>query len=193
VSSESFDNLIARLRQGDQDACALTFKRYIQRLAALARVQLSTRLRQKLDPEDVTQSAFRTFFRGMKENRFRFRGWDDLWTILALLTLRKCGHQVEHFQAARRDVGREVRAVTLSQDSSASWLRIAREPPPDEAAMLAETIEQILVKLKESERSIFLLSLQGLSVQEISAKVDRSERTVYRVLEYVKRELQRSP
>jgi hypothetical protein len=64
---------------------------------------------------------------------------------------------------------------------------------PSEAVALTETIEGIMKKLKkESERQILILSLQGYTVREISEKVPPcSQRTVYRVLEYVKKELKR--
>jgi RNA polymerase sigma-70 factor, ECF subfamily len=192
VSTESFEHLMERLKKGDGEAADAVFQLYVKRLAALVRSRLSGPLRQKIDPEDVTQSAFRTFFRRMKKDEFHFGGWEHLWTLLALLTLRKFGHQIEHFQAACRDVHREVPTAALSQDSSASWIQIAREPTPPETAMLTETVERLLSKLKERQRPIFLLSLQGYTAPEISAQVGRAERTVYRVLDFVKKELQRA-
>ena len=48
------------------------------------------------------------FFGRVNNDEFHFGGWANLWTVLALLTLRKFGHQVEHFQAACRDYQREV-------------------------------------------------------------------------------------
>jgi RNA polymerase sigma-70 factor (ECF subfamily) len=182
---------MTRIQAGDQDAAAALHQRYVHRLIGLAREHLALRVRQKLDPEDVVQSVFRTFFRRQKEGQFDFGGWDDLWNLLALITLRKCGSQVRHFASARRDARKEFRPV-LSPDDSDSWQAIARGPTPEETAMLVETVEQILVNLKERERPIFLLGLQGFTAREISAMVGRSERTVYRILEYIKEELERS-
>jgi RNA polymerase sigma-70 factor (ECF subfamily) len=190
LSTESFDHLMGRIRQEDPLAEAAVFDRFVQRLAALVRSRLSAPMRQKLDPQDVTQSAFRSFFRRAKKDEFQLGGWDNLWSVLAQLTLRKCGHQVEHFHAACRDIRREVPTGDLSQDSNASWLKIARDPTPAEAGILTEAVEQILAKLKERERPILLLGLQGHSIPEISTRVGRSRRTVYRVLEYVRKQLE---
>jgi RNA polymerase sigma-70 factor (ECF subfamily) len=192
VSTSSFEDLRARLRAGDPVAVEETFTRYVRRLAVLVRVRLSAHLRQKIDPEDVTQSAFASFFRRVRNDQLELRDWEGVWAILALLTLRKLGHQIEHFQAARRDLHREVPVAALSPDSSASWVQIAREPTPAEAAVLTETVEQVLDKLKDREKLIFLLGLQGYSAAEISTEVGRSERTVYRVLSYIKEELERA-
>jgi len=56
---------------------------------------------------------------------------------------------------------------------------------------LTETVQQLMSGLKDRERPILVLGLQGYTAQEISQQIKRSERTVYRVLEYVKKELKR--
>ena len=44
------------------------------------------------------------------EEPFELSGWDGLWSLLTLITLRKCGHQTRHFRAACRDVRRSLRS-----------------------------------------------------------------------------------
>ena len=68
---------------------------------------------------------------------------------------------------------------------------LARDPTPDEAALLTETVQGLMADLDERERAMLSLSLQGYTVQEISPQVGRSERTVQRLLEQVRRQLQR--
>lgn len=58
----SFARLLTRLREGDEGAAEEIFREYSARLIALARSRLGDRLRAKVDPEDVLQSVFRTFF-----------------------------------------------------------------------------------------------------------------------------------
>jgi RNA polymerase sigma-70 factor (ECF subfamily) len=157
-------------------------------LIGLARTRLGERVRQKVDSEDIAQSVFRTFFRRQKEEQFELGGWDHLWNLLAIITLRKCGHQVRYFSRDRRDIQREVAPAISEHDS---WQAIAREPTPSEAMKLAETVEQIMRTLKDRERPILVLSLQGYTAKEISEQIHRTERTVYRVLEFVKKELKR--
>ena len=59
---DSFDDVITRLRDGDSEAATEIFHRFAARLIALARTRLDSRVRQKVDPEDVVQSVFRSFF-----------------------------------------------------------------------------------------------------------------------------------
>src|SRR5262245_18476432 len=76
---DSFIELAVRLRDGDQGAATVVFRRFASRLIALARRELDTRLRRKLDPEDVVQSVYRSFFGRYQAGQFDLATWDDLW------------------------------------------------------------------------------------------------------------------
>lgn len=185
----SFALLMNRLRAGDEPAASEIFHLYGRRLIALAGQRLNATIRQKVDPEDVLQSVFRSFFRRHAEGTLEVSDWNSLWALLTVITLRKCGHQIEHFTAARRDVQRETQPH--SDDSSATWQGIARDPTPSEAAMLAEMVEQLVEGLDERDRDIVELTLQGASIGEISDQIRWSQRTVSRVLDRVRRRLER--
>ena len=187
----SFDDLYARLRAGDEDAAAAIFNRYVRRLVGLARSRLDRALLQKVDPEEVANSALGSFFRACAAGKFELHGWDSLWEVLLVITLRKCGRRVEHFRAKRRDVAQEVRPAAAGDRDVLGWAAIAREPTPEEAVMLSETIEQLTRGLHERERPILALALQGYSLPEISGQIGRTERTVFRVLRKVKAMLER--
>jgi RNA polymerase sigma-70 factor, ECF subfamily len=183
-----FDALMDRLRHGDPAAAEEVFRRFARRLIGLARQRLDARVRQKVDPEDVLQSALKSFFVRHAAGEYDLEGWDSLWSLLTVITLRKCGYRARHFRTAGRDVAREV---APPEDSATDWQAVAREPTPEEAAVLAETVEQLLRGLDEDGRRVAELSLQGYTVPEISARLGRAERTVYRLLERLKGRLQR--
>jgi RNA polymerase sigma-70 factor (ECF subfamily) len=60
ADESSFAAVLARLRHKDNEAAAGVFERFAGRLLALARRHLPPRLLQKVDPDDVLQSAFGT-------------------------------------------------------------------------------------------------------------------------------------
>jgi RNA polymerase sigma-70 factor (ECF subfamily) len=182
---QSFDGLMVRLHAGDQDAATDVFHRYKNRLIALARSRLDG-VRRKVDPEDVVDSVYKSFFVRVSGERIGPENWDSLWSLLAVITLRKCGHLIEYFHAACRDIGREQTSRPSAEESHRNWEAIAREPTPCEAAMLAETVQQLMLRFGTREREIAGLVLQGLSNQDISAQVPCSERTVRRVLARMK-------
>src|SRR5262245_17075717 len=120
TDNDDFQALMARLRAGDNAAAAEVFNRFAHRLIALARTQLAAVLRAKEDPEDVVQSVYRSFFCRQREGQFQIDNWDDVWGILTVITVRKCGRRLSYFRAARRDAQREVRLPQAS-DSRAGW------------------------------------------------------------------------
>jgi RNA polymerase sigma-70 factor (ECF subfamily) len=191
TANGDFQNFVSRLRAGDEQAAVEVFNRFAHRLIALARLRLRAAVRAKEDPEDVVQSAYRSFFGRHRRGQFEIDSWDDLWGILTVITVRKCGRRMSYFHAARRDVAREVQALD-ARDSNIGWEAVAREPTPAEAAMLAETVQGVLCNLDTEGRKILELHLQGCDAAEISAQVGYSTRTVRRTLDRIRHQL-RSP
>jgi RNA polymerase sigma-70 factor (ECF subfamily) len=190
--ADSFPDLLERVRSGDEDAAEEIVQRFTVRLVALARKRIEPLIRTKDDPEDVLQSVYRSFFARARDGQFELDSWSDLWALLARITVRKCGHHIAYFFAARRDARRDQEPFSGNEGSAAELQGIAREPTPVEAAMLAETLEDLMVALDDSRRrQILTLRLQGHSFAEISRHVGRSEQTVHRVLEQARRWLVR--
>src|SRR5713226_6239314 len=71
-------NLIEKCRRGDQEAARILFDSYVERLLPLARRRISQRLLPRVDPEDVIQSVFRTFFARLKDGQFSIADQNDL-------------------------------------------------------------------------------------------------------------------
>ena len=188
---DSFAGLMGRLRAGDQDAATALFRRFTGRLIALAGARLDARTRGKVDPEDVVQSTYRSFFARAEAGQFDVATWDELWGLLAVITMRKCTNRARYFRAGRRDARAEVAPGPGAEGPDALILAIDREPTPSEAAILAETVEQLLRGLDPEDRAIVELSLQGYTTPENGARLGFAERTVRRVRDRLKRRLQR--
>ena len=168
------EQLLIRVRQGDEGASQEVFERYLARLTALARSRLTPRLARRTDPEDIVLSAYRSFFVGAKDGRFVLQRSGDLWRLLVSITLHKLYRQVKKHSAESRDVHREE---LLGDD-----IAFSREPTAEEAVALADELEAILRPLDPLLRRILELRLQGQSLEEIAAIIMRSERTVRRSL-----------
>ena len=174
----------------DDAAAREVFQRYAARLVQLARVRLDRQTRQKVDPEDVVQSVFRSFFTRQAEGRFDLASWDDLWSLLVVITIRKCRRQAVALRAGRRDVRRELHASQLPEPEQGYLEAAGSEPTPEEVVSLVETVERLLSGASEVERQILLLRLQGYTPPEISREVGSiSERKVYRVLAQARKRL----
>ena len=182
-------DLVMRWREGDQGAADEIFGRYAERLLALARSRLSAKLSRHIDPEDVVQSACRSFFVGARDGRYVLKHSGDLWRLLVAITVHKLQHQLERRTAGKRDLAREASQDDGRNRGTAETL--AREPTPAEATALADMVENLLRPLEPLERQIVTLRLDGYSLEEIAQQIRRSERTVRRVLEQFKESLQK--
>jgi RNA polymerase sigma-70 factor, ECF subfamily len=167
------------------------FEHFSRRLIGLARIHLDARLQHKVDPEDVVQSVYKSLLRQYGAGALATQGWEGMWGLLTLITVRKCADRARYHEADCRNLHRDI-ALSGSTDSASSWFQPAgREPTPEEAVVLAETVEDLLSGLQGDERAIVELSLQGYSTQEISERTGRAERSVRRLRERVRNQLER--
>jgi RNA polymerase sigma-70 factor (ECF subfamily) len=185
----AFDRLMSRLRRGDDEAAAAVFHRFACQLIALARDQLDPWMRSKVDPEDVVQSVFRSFFLRFQGGAWDFVNWDSLWGLLTLVTLRKCSNRCAYLCRECRDGRREV-AAPAAGDPGSPWEPVDPGPSPADAAALAETVERLLRRLGPPERAVVELSLQGYSAAEVAERLGRASRSVRRAREQVRKWLE---
>jgi RNA polymerase sigma factor (sigma-70 family) len=188
IQDAPFETVKAGLRRGDDAVATAVFQRYVRRLIALASRQFEAWIRNRVDVEDVVLSACKSFFLRNERGEFDLNGWDELWSLLATITLRKCAKRRRLWRTGRRDISRE--AGLRAAEDAMSWVP-DRAPTPVEAAVLAETVEQLIRGMDPSDRPIVEQFLQGCTAGEIAARLDRSERTVRRVRLRAKHRLER--
>ena len=184
------DILLPRAAIAHDTGSSGQFDRFRRRLIGLARAHLGARLKGKVDAEDVVQSAYKSLLIRCGEEAVAAEGWDALWGLLTLITIRKCADRARYYATDSRNLHREAEPA-----DSAGGIKLwneapGREPTPDEAMVLAETVEDLLRHLQGDERKIVELSLQGYSTQEISEQIGRAERSVRRVREQVRKALE---
>jgi RNA polymerase sigma factor (sigma-70 family) len=176
--------LIDLWRQGDQDAARQIVERYLDRLLHLARGRISQRLASRVDPEDIVQSVFRTFFVRLKDGRFVFAEQDDLAKLLMRITLHKTLRQVAFHKAAKRDPKMETERGEHHREQLLALLD--REPTPDAAVAFLDQLEHFLGLLEPLDRQILELRLQGYNNEEIATRLDLYDRKIRRRLEWVR-------
>jgi RNA polymerase sigma-70 factor (ECF subfamily) len=177
--------LIDLLRQGDQDAARQLYDTYLERLVVLARRRISQRLASRVDPEDVVQSVFRTFFTRIKDGRFVFEEDDDLCKLLAQITLHKTLRQVAFHKAAKRDPSKETDQGEHHREQLLALLD--RGPTPEAQVTFLDQLESLLSRLPEKARRIIELRLQGHDNKSIMKELNIPyDRDIRRVVERVR-------
>ena len=189
MDDETSIQLLQRWRDGDATAANEMFERYVNRLCALARTRLSAKMQRRVEAEDVVQSVYRSFFRKAGEH-YSLNKQGDLWRLLAAITINKIRGKVEFHTAQKRQVYSEESMLADQSMLRVSPEAIADDPKPDDAAAMLEELTEVLGGLEPVQRSIMELSMQNLTIEQISEEVQRSERTVRRTLQQVREELE---
>jgi RNA polymerase sigma-70 factor (ECF subfamily) len=157
------DEVIDRLRGGDDGELAEQFSRFRKRLKRMVEFRMDSRLRGRVDPSDVLQDAYLAARKRLKN--FLDHPEVSLFVWLRSVTIQRLidTHR-RHLITKRRDVAREVRfeAVGLNASTSASmaeWL-VGHLTSPSQLVQRAELLEQLkqtLDGMEPIDREILVL------------------------------------
>ncbi len=170
----SDESLFRHFQGGSEDAATALHTRYAPRLKALAKRSCGPELAQRLDPEDIVQSVFRSFFHAAKRGFYEAPTSEELWKILVVITLNKMRTQRAFHRAAKRD-------VRLTPGDSEYALQAMPDGKVDHV-LLQLAVQEALEGLPPLAQQIANLRLEGFEVAQIAEKLGRSKRSVERVL-----------
>lgn len=173
--------LLTAARQTGGPALGQLLQRYHHYLLMLANAQLDARLRRRLSPSDLVQDALLGAYRDFQQ--FRGGSERELLAWLRQILINCLHHAYEtHIKAGRRDLRREVSLddVGPGLDRGARCLGQCladRGYSSREAANARERAAEIaaqLARLRPAYREVIVLrNLQGLSFEEVAARMDR--------------------
>ncbi len=170
--------LIEQFRKGQMDASTRLYLKYVDRLLGLTSKKTGAELARKVDPEDIVQSVFRTFFRRVEEGLYDVPEGEDIWKLLLVIGLNKIRTVAVYHKAAKRDLRR-----TRVDSSSDEYLSQSDERDEMAFASLKIVIDDVMSDMLEVNRQIITQRIEGYEVSEIAANLNRSKRTVERVLQ----------
>jgi len=189
---QNFQYFIEGLRRGNEEVTLEFCKTFGSSLERLAGSHLVTGLRRRLDPEDVVQSVYRTFFRRASDGQFELDDRADLWHLLCAITLTKVREQARRQLRQKRNINREIRLDTKVGRGEAPMDIKGDSPAPDASLEFTEQFEKIMSSFDQEERRIVELKLQDHTNDEVAVAIGCSERTVRRVLQRIREGLERS-
>ncbi len=180
---------IQQLLDGDEQAAVAFWNRFGNGLFQVAQARISSRLRQRVGPDDVVQSVCRTFFRRAKGGQFTLEDSESLWRLLCAITLTKIRQHARFHSRQKRGVDREQ---PLSDGSGKVQDQLARYEisEAEEAVMFVDQLEQLLAGLDAEEQHVVDLKLQSFTNQEVAEQLGCSERTVRRLMKRVQSRMQ---
>jgi DNA-directed RNA polymerase specialized sigma24 family protein len=193
-NGESVTQWLHGIKAGNGTEIQHLWDRYFERLVRLAGAKLPGHCRRAFDEEDVAISAFQSFCDRAGKGQFpQLSDRDDLWRLLAALTTRKAAWMIRHQTRQKRGGGRVLgESAFPARDPAATASGglaeiLGNGPTPDDAARFADALEQFIKKLDDATlKTITFRKLEGRSVQEISAELGTSTKTIDRKLRLIR-------
>jgi DNA-directed RNA polymerase specialized sigma24 family protein len=174
-SPDSVTHWIAQLRAGERSAAGKLWEAYFSRLVQFARKKLHGVPRRMADEEDVALSAFDSFCRRAEQGRFPdLADRDNLWPLLLRITERKAIDLVHHQRRVKRGLGRvrgDSAVAPAGERPSGTGMDSlqGKEPSPDLAAQVSETVQNLLARLPDADlRAVALSKMEGYTNAEIA-------------------------
>jgi DNA-directed RNA polymerase specialized sigma24 family protein len=192
VNSDSVTRWIDGVKTGDNADIQRLWNRYFERLVRLAGAKLPGHCRRAFDEEDIALSAFQSFCDRAGRDQFpQLCDRNDLWRVLATLTVRKAIMSIRHQSRQKRGGGNVLgESVFLGKkpphvNGLVDFFR--REPAPDEVASFFELYDHLFSRLEDPTlRRIALRKLEGYTSAEIASELGITSRTIDRKLQLIR-------
>jgi RNA polymerase sigma factor (sigma-70 family) len=188
---------VNQIREGNERAAAEVWDRYFQDLVRVARQKLAAHRDPAADEEDAAQSALKSFFVAARKGRFPdLRDSQGLWRLLSEMTRRKAINLIRRATSKKRGGGKVQgeSAVHGLSDSDPFGLSLVpgQDPTPEFAAIVAESITNLMDRLEPSLQSVVVLKMEGWTNKEIAGILDCSVATIERRLQLIRKRWQRN-
>jgi len=151
-------------------------------LRVMARLQLPSHLKAKLDPSDMVQQTLLK----AHENRSQFQGQHEAefaaW--LRRILANTITDALRHFGGGKRDIGleRSLQAAVAESSTRLEAMLHAETVSPSQCLQLHDDLLQLaegLSHLPEDQRTVIEMHhLQGASVAEAAKQLDRTQASV---------------
>ncbi len=154
---------------GDPSALQKLVAEYEPKVRIVARVLLGPALRPYLDSADLAQSVHMSIVAGIRDERFRLTGPDDLIGLAVTVLRRKAAKQWRHLQRQRRLSGDGSRAKDDISGTLAALSAGGTDPAAE--AQFRDQLARLCEHLDVSERRVLDLRLDGFTPAEIADQI----------------------
>lgn len=188
----SFEELLQRVRRGNEAAASELLRRYEAPLRHVIRVRLvDSRLRRLFDVDDICQSVLASFFMRAAVGQYELHRPEDLLKLLATMARHKLADKARQ-PSVERNAGRRVPLEELPDQALAS-----REGTPSQQLALKELVCEVRRRLSPEERQLLDLRDQGMEWAAVATQVggnsEALRKRLTRAIELIALELNSTP
>jgi RNA polymerase sigma-70 factor (ECF subfamily) len=164
--SLSFQDLLQRVRGGDQGAARELVQRYEPAIRRAVRFRLAdSRLGRLLDSMDICQSVLGSFFVRAAAGQYDLESPEQLFKLLVAMAQNKLAMQERSQRRQRRDY-RRLQADALDQDQA-----LSSEPSPSQQVAIQDLLKAAQRLLSPEEQRLVELRKQGLEWAAIAEQI----------------------
>jgi RNA polymerase sigma-70 factor (ECF subfamily) len=162
----TFEDLIRRVRAGDQEAAAELVQRYEPAIRRAVHFRLGdAHLGGMLDSMDICQSVLASFFVRAASGQYDLQEPEHLLKLLVAMARNKLKFQARKQRAQRRDVRRVVAASAEEHPLESP------QPSPSHQVAARELLHEVQRRLSAEERELVEMRNQGLEWAEIAGRL----------------------
>jgi RNA polymerase sigma factor (sigma-70 family) len=173
VAEGAFQELMQRVRAGDETAAVELHATYADQVQRIIRVRLTQpALRRQMDSLDICQSVFADFFVRTALGQYDLKSPTELIKLLATMARHRLIHHAQKQRAARRDV-RRVEAGAVED-----FALPGGGGTPSQIVSARELLQQCQERLTDEERSLLEQRRAGHGWEEIAKATGRSAEAV---------------
>ncbi len=188
-----FAEMIRLARAGDDAATAKLLGQFEAEVRTMVRIRLPRALRNQFDSMDFVQAVWKSVFTGSNadSNPAAFADEGQFRGFLAGVARNKV-HE-EHRRQTRTkkyDIGREERLYVQRGDREVSRDVAGSDPTPSENAQADDRLGQLVRGRTDQEVEIIILRREGLTYDEVAAKIGCNERSVRRVIDAARKRME---
>ena len=165
--------LIDRIRNGDQEAFSVLFRKYRSRLAVLIHYRMGPELGRNYEVDDILQETFLQAFRDFDQFTYRTPGSFMSWLA------RIADHVLADLARAQgRQKRQAAEMLRFRSESNPAGPEPVDSKTPSRVLAEAEGVRGLLDQLnslpQDYRQAILLMKVEGLSTSEAAARLGKS-------------------
>ena len=158
-----FQELIRKVRAGDQDAARELVERYESKIRRVVRIRLDARLQRQFDSMDICQSVMASFFVRAALGQYVLETPEQVLRLLATMARNKLINQVNRQKRARRDY---QRVTSSGQDQADTAIG------PGEEVANREVLHEVRRRLSAAELQLLEMRDLGREWTDIAVELN---------------------
>jgi RNA polymerase sigma factor (sigma-70 family) len=187
MNENCFQVLVSQAKHGDNAAAAALLDMFEADVRIIVRAHLPRVLRTRFDSMDFVQAVWESLFIGKSGDEVVFSNSNQFRQYLAgiarnkvILEYRRCTRTKKY------DIAREERLFVRREGRDEPREVPTTDPTPSQLVQASDRMRLLTQGRKPEEATVLQLRRQGLSLDEIASQTGLNERTIRRLIEYLR-------